>query len=117
MACRLASRFCSLRHGPRFLSSSNQRAGKQMRSTAQADASQGKTTYPRQKALRLAFCCVIPKAQFSCLFTREGVGNRAPVLFLIQSDQEARSSSIGNGLPSGAGITCEEKGGVGGKSG
>jgi hypothetical protein len=60
-----------------------------MRGTAQADASQGKTKLSSQKALRLAFCCVIRKAQCSCLFAREGVGNRASVLFLIQSDQEA----------------------------
>jgi hypothetical protein len=68
-----------------------------MRSTAHANGSQGKTKLSCQKALRLAFYYVIPKAQCSCLFAREG-GNSAPVLFLIQSDQEVRSSSIDNGL-------------------
>ncbi len=52
-----------------------------MRSTAHANGSQGKTKLSCQKALRLAFYYVIPKAQCSCLFAREGVGNRAPLLF------------------------------------
>jgi hypothetical protein len=74
MACRLKSHFCSLRHGLRFLSSANHRAGRQMRSTAQADASQGKTKFSCQKTQRLAFYCVIPKAQCGCPFARDSGG-------------------------------------------
>jgi hypothetical protein len=88
-----------------------------MRSTAQADASQGKTKLSCQKTLRLAFYCVIPKAQCSCLFAKEGVENRVPVLFLIQSATKKRDRiRSATACRSDAGITCEERGGVGGKS-
>jgi hypothetical protein len=58
-----------------------------MRGIAQADASQGKTKLSCQTTQRLAFYCVIPKAQCGCPFATENVGNRALVLFLIQSDK------------------------------